>query len=826
VTEERVGPRGGHVDAAVVDALLASGPLPDAAQRVLQAVAQVLGWQRAELWAVSSTDGRLALAASWSSEALRATAFGESALGRTFAIGESLPGRVWAAGAPLRIDDLQAAGWFQRRGAAAAAGLRSALGFPVFDGETVCGVVVLLGEGDEASSAVDEQVRLLGGLLGHLLVRQRSEEQRVVAEAEADSLVADLRRLHELGVRLLASHDLTGMLGQVLEAAVELQGASAGVLMLYDPDRDDLYTVASVGFSAEYLEAVGRVPVGRGACGTAVAEQRVVVVADVTRDPLFAPYLHAAELGGYRSAYSMPLQTRGGQLLGTLATYFPLPYTPPERDRWLVALYAAQAAEAIRHSQLLEQARRAEAARDATLARLRRHTAQLEGLNAAALAVTACPTADDALVEVTRQARRLLAANQAAASLVRGGDWAGARHVDVCDTYAAPDRVAAPPHGSGLHTLVCETNRPLRLTKAELAAHPRWRRLGRHGDEHPPANGWLAAPLTAADGTNMGVLQLSDKVEGDFTAEDETLLVQLARLASVAIRNAELLAERTQVAQTLQHSLLPPALPRLPGLQLAARFRPMNGAQVGGDFYDVFQVGRNDWAVVVGDVCGKGAQAASLTALVRYTIRAAAVATRRPADILAHLNEVMLRHAEDHEPRFATVAYVRLRLASEGATATVACAGHPPPLLRRADATVTSIDAPGTLVGALADVAFTQKTVRLRRGDTLLLYTDGITEARTHNGMFEDDLVATLAASPAGHADALLDHLDATLLAHATDTARDDIATLAIHRPHTPPRTVTISDRPHEVEPALSPSRQVESSGGGSGGAGAGRGRG
>jgi serine phosphatase RsbU (regulator of sigma subunit) len=796
VTEERLRRRDGPIDPTVVDALLASGPLPDAARRVLQAVAQVLGWQRAELWAVSSTAGTLTLAASWSSAAVRATTFGDSTLGREFAIGEGLPGAVWAAGAPLWVEDLQTAGWFSRRGAAEAAGLQSALGFPVFDGEAVCGVVALLGEGADRPAVADEQVRLLGGLLGHLLVRQRSEEQRVVAEAEADSLVADLRRLHELEVRLLASDDLAGTLGQVLEAAVELQGASAGVLMLYDPDRDDLYTVASVGFSEAYLDAVDRVPVGQGACGTAVAEQRAVIVADVARDPLFAPYLRAAELGGYRSAYSLPLQTRGGQLLGTLATYFPLPQTPPERDRWLVALYAAQAAEAIRHSQLLEQARRAEAARDATLAKLRRHTAQLADLNAAALAISACATVEDTLAEVTRQARRLLGAQQAGASLRRGLDWSQAlTATDPPGSAAARAGLDAQPDGAGLAALVCQRNRPLRLTRAELAADPHWRRRGGRDDEQSPVRGWLAAPLTALDGSNRGLVWLADKDEGEFTAEDEALLVQLVQLASVAIRNTQLLAERTQVAQTLQHSLLPPALPQLPGLQLGARFRPMNGAQVGGDFYDVFQLGRNDWGVVVGDVCGKGAQAASLTALVRYTIRAAAVASRRPADILSHLNEVMLRHAEGDELRFATVAYLRLRLTAERVTATVACAGHPPPLLRRADGTVTSIDAHGTLVGAFADVAFTQKNVRLAPGDTLLVYTDGITEARTHEGMFEDRLAATLAASPTATPDALLDHLDTTLLAHATDTARDDIATLAIHRPGHPanPRTANPS---------------------------------
>lgn len=783
MVDQPVEARGGPVDPVVVDAFLASGPLPDAARRVLQAVAEVLGWERAELWAVSSLDGSLVLAASWSSQRVRATTFDESTLGRAFASGEGLPGRVWVSGEPLWIEDLSSAAWLPRHGAATAAGLRSALAFPVYDGPRVCGVVALFGSGPEPTPTQREQLPILGGLLGHLLVRKRSEERRAVAEAQTAHLVEDLRRLHDLEVRLLASDDLASMLSQVLEAAVEIQGATAGVLMLHDPEHDDLYCVASTGFSDDYLATVGRVPVGEGACGAAAAEQRGVLIEDVSVDPLFARYRDAAARGGYRSVYSLPLRTSGGKLLGTLAMYFPMPHVPPERERWLVALYATQASEAIRHSQLLEQTREAQETRDASLARLRRQAEQLKALNEAALAVNACATLDDTLAEATRRARSVLGTHLASTTILQGPDWSHAR--SARDRSARAERCSqldTPPDGTTFEALVRETNTLLRLTQPELAAHPRWRGSRRHGAGQPP-NGLLAAPLTAADGSNCGVIQVADKDAGDFSAEDEAVLVQLAQITSVAVRNAQLLAERTQTAQTLQRSLLPPSLPRLPLVTLAARFHPVSGAQVGGDFYDVFQLGRNDWAVVIGDVCGKGTAAASLTALVRYTIRAGAMASRRPSDILAHLNTSMLRQAEGAEPRFATVAYARLRLAPGRVSVTVACAGHPPPLLRRVDGTVVPVRAPGTVVGAIEDVEFTQRSVRLGPGDTLLLYTDGITEARTASGMFEERLAATLAASPTPEPEGLLDHLDATLNAQVVEPVRDDIAALAIHRP-------------------------------------------
>jgi len=137
---------------------------------------------------------------------------------------------------------------------------------------------------------------------------------------------------------------------------------------------------------------------------------------------------------------------------------------------------------------------------------------------------------------VTETARELVGAHQAATSLVAGANWTRAIHaISLSEKYAAWREYDERPDGSGIYRLVCQQNRPMRLTQAELEAHPAWRGFGAAAGRHPPMRGWLAVPLTGRGGRNIGLIQLSDKREGDFTDEDEALLVQVARLASVAI---------------------------------------------------------------------------------------------------------------------------------------------------------------------------------------------------------------------------------------------------------------------------------------------------
>jgi PAS domain-containing protein len=239
------------------------------------------------------------------------------------------------------------------------------------------------------------------------------------------------------------------------------------------------------------------------------------------------------------------------------------------------------------------------------------------------------------------------------------------------------------------------------------------------------------------------------------------------------------------LARTLQQSLLPPDLPDVPGLELAARYHPAGGGlEVGGDFYDVFQTGRQAWAFVMGDVCGKGAEAARTTGLARYTVRAGAMQAKLPSEVLAMLNEALIRQqSEDAEPdpRFVTAAYASVRLAPGRVRVAVALGGHPPPLLLRHDGRVRPLGDPGTALGLFRQPELRNREVMLTEGDLVVFYTDGVTEARSRTtaAEFGEDrfrgLLADLTGSSAGVVAAAV---EAAALDHQGGQASDDLAVL------------------------------------------------
>jgi PAS domain S-box-containing protein len=170
-------------------------------------------------------------------------------------------------------------------------------------------------------------------------------------------------------------------------------------------------------------------------------------------------------------------------------------------------------------------------------------TAQLQRLSDAALAIGRAASMDEISRVATEAAREIIGAHQAVTSF-SGENWAQAIHaVSLSDKYEAFRRYGTPPDGSGIYRVVCRANRPQRLTQAEVEAHVEWRGFGAEAGRHPPMRGWLAVPLMGRDGRNLGLIQLSDKHEGDFDEDDEAILVQLAQLASEAIENARLLEE-------------------------------------------------------------------------------------------------------------------------------------------------------------------------------------------------------------------------------------------------------------------------------------------
>jgi PAS domain S-box-containing protein len=242
---------------------------------------------------------------------------------------------------------------------------------------------------------------------------------------------------------------------------------------------------------------------------------------------------------------------------------------------------------------------------------------------------------------------------------------------------------------------------------------------------------------------------------------------------------ARTLERERQVAQALQHSLLPPRLPAIAGLELGADYRGGTaGWEVGGDFYDVFKLGSGRWALAIGDVCGKGPSAAALAGIVRYALRLAAVREDSPSAVLEAINDELLRNAPGE---FCTLVFATVDVEDAGPRLRMAVGGHPLPLLARTDGSIEAIGRPGTLLGVVRGVQREDTELSLRPGELLLLYTDGLTEARTADGRFgEARLTSLLADRGDRDPQALVEHLDATLLASRVHGSADDVALLAV----------------------------------------------
>ncbi|HWC10488.1 MAG TPA: PP2C family protein-serine/threonine phosphatase [Acidimicrobiales bacterium] len=241
-------------------------------------------------------------------------------------------------------------------------------------------------------------------------------------------------------------------------------------------------------------------------------------------------------------------------------------------------------------------------------------------------------------------------------------------------------------------------------------------------------------------------------------------------------------ARATALARTLQATFLPPAIGPIPGLDVAGAYRPAgDGTEVGGDFYDLFETERGSWSVVLGDVCGKGAGAAVVTALVRYTVRAEALHAPCPSAVLRTLHHALVR---DQPENCCTAVFVRLEQGDGGVRAGVSSGGHPLPLCHRADGTVEAVGRNGTMLGILDEPALHDDTTVLRAGDLLVLYTDGVTEARRDGEFFGTGrLRATLGSVAGSEAQAVADGIVAAAVEFQGGDARDDIAVVAVRVP-------------------------------------------
>ena len=240
-------------------------------------------------------------------------------------------------------------------------------------------------------------------------------------------------------------------------------------------------------------------------------------------------------------------------------------------------------------------------------------------------------------------------------------------------------------------------------------------------------------------------------------------------------------ARAIALSQTLQATLIPPLPPQIEGLDIAAAFRPAgDGSQVGGDFYDLFQVDDAEWVVAIGDVEGKGMHAAAVTALARHVLRGAAVSSRSPREALLTLNEVLLR-AETS--RLLTAIVMHLLRTPDGWHAVIACGGHEPPVHKPAGSPAHQIAVRGTILGALRTPQLNEHRVELHAGDLVVLTTDGVHEARapvTDEFYGAERLVRHLDRTAGQSAAGVIESLLSDVLQFSAGVTRDDIALVGI----------------------------------------------
>ena len=284
----------------------------------------------------------------------------------------------------------------------------------------------------------------------------------------------------------------------------------------------------------------------------------------------------------------------------------------------------------------------------------------------------------------------------------------------------------------------------------------------------PP--GALTVPVRVRGGT-AGSITVTGR---PFGASEAAVAEDLGLRVGAAVDIARLSRSRAVVTQALHASLLPSVSLQIPGVETAGLYRPAGaGHDLGGDFYDVFSTEPDVWFVLIGDVRARGAEAVAVSTHVRQSIRAAATGAHAPSAILGRVNAEMLA---EQAGAYVAVALIRLDLGAGEVTATVACGGHPTPRILRADGVVEAFGRHGTVLGVTTAITLENQTTRLRRGDAVILYTDGLTHAAEPSSWTPEQLHTVIAGAVGRTADGIIEDIASTV----EGPLRDDLALLAI----------------------------------------------
>lgn len=388
----------------------------------------------------------------------------------------------------------------------------------------------------------------------------------------------------------------------------------------------------------------------------------------------------------------------------------------------------------------------------------KQHADQLRGLAGATMAIGASLSPGEIIRVMSEEARHLMEALCAFVIL----DAESMPASDLCVRCARYLEKADLP---SLQQAVA-SHQPTPLRSEDLARYGPW-----DADEHD--RGWisLAAPLMGAGERAPGSLHVVHREDGEFTERDWSMLVQIAQVGGTALENARRYEQERRTSVTLQRALLPGALPRLPGVELTARYEPgSTEVSVGGDWYDVVRLSETRLGVAIGDIAGHGLRAASSMGQARMAFRASVEAGLAPAAVVERVNRLL---SGLESPHFSTMVYLALDSASgEG---LMVRAGHPPPLIVGADGNTWYADVGHSMaLGIDPEARFEQEAIALEPGSTLLLYTDGLL------GRHLPDAATDLAKAAAGSVGSLEERCDRILEAMLPDELQDDVALLAL----------------------------------------------
>lgn len=618
------------------------------------------------------------------------------------------------------------------------------------------------------------EVQWVGAVALEVTERDRLLESERVARISAEQSAERLARLQIVTGRLAEAADVASIAEVVVRYGGTGVGAFGGAVCLVDGDH--LRVVQAAGMNEASVARFATVPLEAPLpVADATRRRELVFLSSVAERDERYPAM-AGTVAENQSFAAVPMVVEGRAIGCLVFGWLEERRFDDGETHFLMAL-GRQAGQALERTRLYdaERAARAEAeeARDrmrflAEASRVLASSLDYQ-VTLAELAALAVPTRGDVcLIHLMfdGQLRLVTAAH--------GDQELTGR---LADLARAPTRDGAPE----LVGRVLVSGQPLVLTEVpdellqRLATDPEQIEVLRSLD----LGSGIVVPLHGRTEV-VGALTLgaSRTSARPFGPEDLSFVEDLAGRAAVAIENSRSHQARTEVAQTLQRSLLPPHLPAITGIDLAQRYRSLGDVEVGGDFFDVFPAGPGQWGLVMGDVCGKGVAAASLTALARYTVRAGAI-EGAPASVLRLLNRAILD--SDAGERFCTIVHARLEPLDGSARVTLACGGHPLPLLLRADGSVEEAGRPGTAIGLFPEVELTEVELVLGPGDALALYTDGFTEARTPEGAFDTELLARAVAAGAGlDAEGIASVVERDVLAFQGGRPRDDMALLVV----------------------------------------------